>query len=85
MSMPSSRLEVATSAGRRPAFSSSSIGDALLAGDRAVVGADELLAGELVEPLGEALREAATVAEDDRARWLADQLEDPRDGSTARC
>ncbi len=35
--------------------------DALLAGDRAVVGADQLLAGELVEPLGEALREAPAV------------------------
>ncbi len=49
----------------------------LLAGDAAVVGADELLAGELVEPLGEALREAAAVREHDRAAVLADELEDP--------
>ena len=52
--------------------------DALLAGDRAVVGADELLPGELVEPLGEALAEAPAVREDDRAAVGPDQLEDPR-------
>ena len=78
MSMPSSRLDVATSAGRRPALSSSSICEPLLAGDAAVVGADELLAGQLVEPLGEALGEPAAVGEDDRAAVAADELEDPR-------
>ena len=41
--------------------------EALLARDRAVVGAHELLAGELVQPLGEPLREAPAVGEDDRA------------------
>ena len=59
--------------------------DALLAGDRSVVGADELLAGEVVEALGEPLREAAAVREDDRAAVLADQLEDRAGGSPARC
>ena len=52
--------------------------DALLAGDRAVVGADELLAGQLVEALGEALGEPPAVAEDDRAAVAPDELEDPR-------
>ena len=50
----------------------------LLPGDAAVVGADEVLAGQLVEALGEALREPAAVGEDDRAAVGADQLEDPR-------
>ena len=51
----------------RPALSSSSICEALLAGDAAVVGADELLAGQLVESMGEPLAEAPAVGEDDRA------------------
>ena len=70
--------DVATSAGTRPALSSSSIWSALLAGDAAVMRPDELLAGELVEPLGEALREAAAVDEDDRASGAPDELQDPR-------
>ncbi len=53
-------------------------GDPLLAGDRAVVGPDELLAGQLVEPLGQPLGEPPAVAEDDRRAMGADQLEDPR-------
>ena len=52
--------------------------EALLPRDAAVVGADQLLAGELVEALGEPLREAAAVREDDGAAVLADELEDPR-------
>ena len=52
--------------------------DPLLAGDAAVVGADQLLAGQLVEPLGEPLGEPPAVGEDDRAAVAADQLEDPR-------
>ncbi len=52
--------------------------EALLPGDAAVVGAHELLAGELVEALGEPLREAAAVGEHDGAAMLADQLQDPR-------
>ena len=43
-----------------------------------MVGADQLLAGELVEPLGEAFREPPAVGEDDRAAMAPDQLEDPR-------
>ena len=49
---------MATSAGSRPALSSSSIWSALLAGDAAVMRPDELLAGELVEPLREPLARA---------------------------
>ena len=52
--------------------------DPLLARDAAVVGPDELLAGQLVEPLGEPLGEAAAVGEDDRAAMAPDELEDPR-------
>ena len=52
--------------------------EALLAGDAAVVGPDQLLAGQLVEALGEALAESTAVGEDDRAGVAADQLQDPR-------
>ena len=78
MSIPSSRLDVATIAGSRPSLSASSIASALLARDRAVVGPDELLAGELVEPLGEPFGQPAAVAEDDRRAVRPDELEDPR-------
>ena len=50
----------------------------LLAGDAAVVGPDQLLAGQLVEPLRESLREPAAVDEDDRAAVRPDLLEDRR-------
>ena len=50
--------------------------DPLLAGDRSVVGSDELLAGEVVEALGKPLGEATAVREDDRAAVGLDQLED---------
>ena len=50
----------------------------LLAGDAAVMGPDQLLAGQLVEPLGQPLRQPPAVGEDDRAAVAADQLEDPR-------
>ena len=62
MSIPSSRLDVATSAGQPSGFELLLDVDPLLAGDAAVVGADQLLAGELVEPLREALREPTAVA-----------------------
>jgi hypothetical protein len=52
-------------------------GDALLARDAAVVRAHEFLAGQLVQPLGEALGQAPAVGEDDRAVMAADELEDP--------
>ena len=58
---------------------------ALLAGDAAVMGLDEVLAGELVQPLREPLGEPAAVGEDDRAAlcsrissrirgWIAGQM-----------
>ena len=50
----------------------------LLAGDRAVVGADQLLAGELVQALREPLGQAAAVREDDRAAVRPDELEQAR-------
>ena len=50
----------------------------LLACERAVVGLDQLLARELVEPRREPLGEPAVVAEDQRGAVVADQLEDPR-------
>ena len=78
MSMPSSSDDVATSAGMRPAFRSSSIWRRCSRAMRAVMRADELLAGELVEPLGQPLREPAAVREDDRAAVLPDQLEQAR-------
>ena len=52
--------------------------EALLAGDAAVVGPDEFLAGEFVEALGEPLAQPTAVGEDDRAAVAADELEDPR-------
>ena len=85
MSMPSSSELVATSAGQAAGLELLLDREALLAGDAAVVGADELLAGQLVEPLGEPLGEAAAVGEDDRAAVGADQLEDRAGGSPARC
>ena len=51
--------------------------EALLAGDAAVVGSHQLLACQLVEALGQALREAAAVGEDDGAVMGPDQLQDP--------
>ena len=52
--------------------------EALLAGDRAVVGAGDLLAGELVQPQREALGEAAAVDEDDRRPMRPHELEHGR-------
>ena len=51
--------------------------ETLLAGHRAVVGAHQLLAGELVEAVGKPFGEPAAVDEDDRAPVGPDQLEDP--------
>ena len=50
--------------------------EALLAGDAAVMGLHELLAGEIVQALREPLAETPAVDEDDRAAMRADQLED---------
>ncbi len=50
--------------------------DALLAGEAAVVRAGDLAAGELVQPQGEALGEAAVVDEDDRRAVCLDELQE---------
>src|SRR4029079_12442180 len=42
------------------------------------VAREELLAGELVQALGQPLAEAPAVGEDDRAAMGPDELEDPR-------
>ena len=49
--------------------------DALLPREGAVVGASDLLLGQLVQPQGQALREPAVVDEDDRRSVLPDELE----------
>ena len=59
----------------RPAFRSSSIVDALLARERAVVRARQLFLRQLVEPQREPLGEPAAVDEDDRRAVRADELE----------
>ena len=56
----------------------------LLARERAVVRARDLLLRELVEPQREPLGEPAVVDEDDRRAVRADELEQRRDRSTAR-
>ena len=78
MSIPSSSELVATRAGQAAGLELLLDLEALLAGDAAVVRAHQLLAGQLVEALGEALREAAAVDEHDGRAVGADQLQDPR-------
>ena len=85
MSMPSSRLDVATRHGISPAFSSSSISSRCSRASepwcaRAIAESLRYIAfgvrcGELVEPQREPLGEAAVVDEDDRAAVRADELE----------
>ena len=58
MSIPSSSEEVATSAGSTPALEHVLDLEPLLARDRAVVGAGDRLAGQLVQPVGDPLRRA---------------------------
>ena len=50
----------------------------LLARERAVVGADDVLAGQLVEAQRQALGQPAAVDEDDRRSVRPDQLQDAR-------
>jgi len=78
MSIPNSRLEVATRAGSRPGFERVLDQHPLFFGDRSVMGADQLLAGQLVQVRGQPFGEPARVDEDDRRPVGADQLEDPR-------
>ena len=63
---------------RRPAFSASSTSSPLLARERPVVGAHEVLLGQLVEPRRQALGQAAGVHEHDRRAVRADQLQQLR-------
>ena len=64
--------------GRQPAVLERLLdGHTLLPGDRAVMRPDELLAGQLVEPLGQPFSQPAAVAEDDRRAMGPDQLQDP--------
>ncbi len=76
MSMPSSRDEVATRHGNLARLEQLLDDEPLLARERAVMGARELLAGELVDPEREPLGEAPVVDEDDRRAVRADELED---------
>ncbi len=64
---------------RQPALLESGLDlQPLLPGDRAVVGANKLFAGQLVELEREALGQAPAVGEDDRAPVSADELQDAR-------
>ena len=47
--------------------------DSLFAGQRTVMGPDQLLSGQLVELVGQPLGQAARIAEDDRGMVLADE------------
>ena len=75
MSMPSSRLLVATRRGQPPGLQLLLDQGALLAGEAAVVGAGHLLLGQLVEPQGQALGQPPVVDEDERRAVGPDQLE----------
>ncbi len=76
--MPSSRLEVATSAGHAAVLEPLLDAEALLARQRPVVSAYELLAGELIEPQRQPFGQAAAIDEDDRGAMAPDELEDAR-------
>ena len=78
MSMPSSSDDVATRHGISPGLQQLLDDDPLLARERAVVRARELLLRELVDAEREPLREPAVVDEDDRRAVLPDELEDRR-------
>ncbi len=78
MSMPSSRLDVATMPRSRPSFSSDSTCTRCSRASEPWCARDELFAGELVEAGGEPFGEAPGVAEHDRGPVRADQLEDAR-------
>ena len=76
--MPSSSDEVATRPRSRPALSASSISTRCGARQRAMVRADQRLAGQLVERRGQALGDAAAVDEDQRRAVRAHQLQQAR-------
>ena len=77
MSMPSSRDEVATIAGAALLQRVLDL-QALLPGERAVMGAHEILIGELVQACREALGQPSRVREHDRGPVRADQLQQRR-------
>ena len=85
MSIPSSSELVATIAGDAAGLQVLLDLDPLLAGDAAVMGPDQLLAGQLVQALGEALRQPPAVREDDRATGGSGSARGSADGSPARC
>ncbi len=76
MSIPSSRLLVATSAGQAAGLELLLDQHALLGGQAAVVGAGDLLLCQLVEPQGQPLGQPAVVDEHDRRAVRAHQVED---------
>ena len=78
MSIPSSSELVATRQRSSPRLQLLLDLGARLARERAVVGARDLLLGEVVQPQREPLGEAAVVDEHDRRRVLLDQLEHAR-------
>ena len=78
MSMPSSRLLVATSAGSRPGLQLLLDQGALLAREAAVVGARHLLLGQLVEAQRQPLGQPAVVHEDQRRAVGPDEREQLR-------
>ena len=78
MSMPSSREEVATRHGIRPAFRSSSMSTRCSRASEPWCARAISLLGELVQPQREPLGEPAVVDEDDRRAVLLDELEDRR-------
>ena len=78
MSIPSSRLEVATSAGQPPGLQRLLDLQPLLARDAAVVRQHQLLAGELVQAAAHPLGQPARVDEDQGGPMRPDQLEQGR-------
>ena len=84
MSMPSSSDEVATSAGQPPGLQQILDLEPLLAGQRAVVGAGDVLLAQLVETVRDPLRGAAAVHEHDRRAVRPHQLQQARGRRPAR-
>ena len=78
MSMPSSSDEVADEAADLPGLQPVLDLDPLRPRQRAVVGADQRLAGELVQRAGQALGDAAAVDEDQRRAVRLHQFEQAR-------
>ena len=89
MSMPSSSVEVAQRARIWPAFNCSSMTERCARGERAVMGAGDRLAGQLVQRAGQPLGHLAAVDEENGRVALANDLQQARmnripDGDAAR-